>query len=244
MKSALLHLPLIATLTTCATACVDNDSSMYVEGVLALTPPACEVKADPSSAQLFRGTLDVAFLQSYQGAVLVANQLTPRGVKKQLRTETQGVELQGAEITVTNAQGTVLEEFSVPTGGFVHSNTSESPGYGLAFVTMIPPQLGKRLSDQLGQARGASVTVIAGIRVFGTSLGGTEITSGEFTFPIDVCFGCLVDFPLEAVDGSGPIRTCNGSTDGISTSQCIRGQDAVIDCRECAATLDVCALLD
>lgn len=217
---------------------------MYVEGVLALVPPSCEVKADPSSTQLLRGTLDVAFLQSYQGAVLVANQLTPRGVKKQLRTETQGVELQGAEITVTSAQGDVLEEFSVPAGGFVHSNTSESPGYGMAYVTMIPPQLGDRLSSQLGGRRGASVTVIAGIRVFGTTLGGTEITSGEFTFPIDVCFGCLVDFPLEAVDDTGAARVCQGSTDSITTSQCIRGQDAVIDCRECAATLDVCAFLD
>jgi hypothetical protein len=217
---------------------------MYVEGVLALTPPACEVKADPSTAQILRGTLDVAFLQSYQGAVLVANQLTPRGLKKQLRTETQGVELQGAEITVSDAQGGILDEFSVPTGGFVHSNTSESPGYGVAFVTMIPPQLGDTIARQLGNARGASRTVIAGIRVYGTTLGGTEITSGEFTFPIDVCFGCLVDFPLEAVDDTGAARVCSGSTDSITTSQCIRGQDAVIDCRECAATLDVCAFLD
>lgn len=245
MKPATLLLPLLATLTPCLSACVDNDSSMYVEGVLLLSPPACEVQADPSATQLLRGTLDVAFLQSYQGAVLVANQLTPRGVKNQLRTETQGVELSGAEIVVTDAQGGVLEEFSVPTGGFVHSNTAESPGYGLAFVTMIPPQLGERLANQLGANRGASRTVIANIRVFGKTLGGTELTSGEFTFPIDVCYGCLIDYPIDAVEdtGTGEGRVCSGTTENVTTSQCIRGQDAVIDCRECAATLDVCAFL-
>jgi hypothetical protein len=244
MKSALSYLPLTVALATCTAACADDDSSMYVEGVLAMQPPACDLKADPSAPQLLRGTLDVAFLQSYQGAVLVANQLTPRGVKKQLRTETQGVELEGAEVTISNAQGDVLDEFSTPTGGFVHSNTSETPGYGLALVTLIPPQLGDSIGGQLGKNRGASRTVIAGIRVYGTTLGGTEITSGQFTFPIDVCYGCLVDFPLDAVMDTGMTRICQGGTDKITTAQCIRGQDAIIDCRECAATLDVCAFLD
>lgn len=216
---------------------------MYVEGVLALNPPDCEVNADPGAPQLLRGTLDVAFLQTYQATVLVANQLTPRGVKKQLRTETQGVELEGAEVTVTDARGAVLDEFTVPAGGFVSTNSSESAGYGIALVTLIPPGLGGRLRDGL-PGRNSSQTVIAQIRVFGTTLGGTEITSGPYTFPIDVCNGCLVDFPLEAVEDTGDGRVCAGSTEDIESSQCIRGQDASIDCRECAATLDVCAFLD
>jgi hypothetical protein len=223
--------------------CVDDDSSMYVEAVLALSPPNCELSADPGAPQLLRGTLDVAFLDSYQGAVLVANQLTPRGAKKQLRTETQGVELEGAEVTVTRAQGGVLAEFSVPAGGFVHSTTSESPGYGLAVVTLIPPNLGRDLRGSLPN-RGDSLTVIAEVRVFGTTLGGVEITSGAFTFPVDVCRGCLIDFPLEAIDASGSERICAGSTEGVTSSQCIRGQDSLIDCRTCAATLDECAFLD
>jgi hypothetical protein len=242
MKSALLSISLSAALVA-TSGCVDDDSSMYVEAVLAMNPPDCELAADPAAAQLLRGTLDVAFLQSYQASVLVGNQLTPRGVKKQLRTETQGVELEGAEVTITDSADTVLDEFSVPAGGFVKPSTSESPGYGMALVTLIPPRLGGQLRGQL-TARGASRTVIAEIRVFGTTLGGTKITSGKFTFPIDVCLGCLVDFPLDAVEDTGSGRVCAGSTEDIETTQCIRGQDSLIDCRECAATLDVCAFLD
>lgn len=224
--------------------CVDNDSSLYVEGVLAIAPPNCELQADPSAPQLLRGTLDVAFLRSYQGAVLVANQLTPRGIKNQLRTETQGVELQGAEVRLTDAQGRQLDEFSVPAGGFVHVNSGDSPGYGLAFVTMVPPAQGERFYDELQAAgRGAARTVVAAVRVFGTTLGGTEITSGEFTFVIDVCYGCLINFPLEAVEDTGNGRICAGSAEGVNSAQCIRGQDDTIDCRTCAATLDVCASL-
>lgn len=227
---------------TLSTACVDNDSSMYVEGVLAMTPPNCELSADPGAPQLLRGTLDVAFLDSYQGAVLVASQLTPRGAKNQLRTETQGVELEGAEVTVLRGER-VLGEFSVPAGGFVSSTRAESPGYGLAVVTLIPPGITGGLAGEIPN-RGDAVTVIAEVRVFGRTLGGTEITSGAFTFPIDVCRGCLIDFPLEAIEASGDGRICAGSTEGVTTSQCIRGQDALIDCRTCAATMDECAFLD
>jgi hypothetical protein len=237
---------LIPTLAAAAFAagCVDDDSSLYVEAVLALTPPNCELQADPSAPQLLRGTLDVAFLRSYQGAVLVGNQLTPRGIKNQLRTETQGVELRGAEVRLTNAAGAVLEEFSVPAGGFVHSNSSESPGYGMALVTMIPTGRGQAFLSELNNDRNSVRTVVAAIRVFGTTLGGTELTSGEFTFPIDVCFGCLVDYPLEAVEDTGNGRICAGTAEGVSATQCIRGQDAVIDCRSCAATSDVCATVE
>jgi hypothetical protein len=241
MKPTLL--PIFLAAVPFLSACVDDDSSMYVEGVLALNPPNCELAADPGSPQLLRGTLDVAFLTSYQAPVLVGNQLTPRGDKKQLRTETQGVELEGAEVTVTSASGDVLEEYTVPAGGFVHPSSSESPGYGMALVTLVPNRLGEQLRSQLG-ARGASRTVIAEVRVFGTTLGGTKITSGAYTFPIDICLGCLVDFPLDAIEDTGNGRVCAGSTEDVESTQCVRGQDSVIDCRTCAATLDVCAFLD
>ena len=57
------------------TGCVDNDSSMYVEAVLAAIPPNCEFKADPSSTQLLTGTLDVAFLNDVPG---IANRVLRR----------------------------------------------------------------------------------------------------------------------------------------------------------------------
>ena len=239
------HVFLFSALALSAASCVDNDTSLYVEGVLHVAPPGCEVSADPTSTRILRGTLDVAFLRSYVANVLVANQLTPRGSKAQLRTETMGVEIRGAEIVLTNAEGAVLEEFSVPSGGFVHASEGEAPGYGSALVTLIPPSRGQALFDQLSSgSRGDARTVIANVRVFGDTLGGIEVTSGEFTYPIDVCLGCLIDFPLEAIEDTGAGRICGGAADSVTTTQCIRGQDATIDCRTCATTLQLCAQLD
>ncbi|HEX2674319.1 MAG TPA: hypothetical protein VHM25_25755, partial [Polyangiaceae bacterium] len=60
-------------------SCADNNSSMFVVGVLALDKSTCVAKADSTSAILAGGIMDVAFTQSYTGFVLVGNQLTERG---------------------------------------------------------------------------------------------------------------------------------------------------------------------
>lgn len=220
-------------------ACVDNDTSLYVEAVLAPDPPDCNYTADPGATQLFRGYLDVALKADYEAVVLVANQLAPRGDKQQLRSETMGIELRGAEIRVTTTQGEVLEEFSVPAGGFVHANDSDDPAYGATLVTLIPASRGASLANQLRDEPGETRLLVSNIRVFGTTLGGLEVTSGEFRFPIQVCYGCLIHYPPDAIEDIGEGPQCIGGGD-VSTIPCFVGQDSAVDCRACAGQLDVC----
>jgi hypothetical protein len=226
-----------------ASACSDNDSTLYIQGVLAADAPACEFSSDPGAKTLLHGALDLAFRSKYEGVVLVANQLAPRGDKKQLRTETSGLQIRGAEVVLTTSTGSVLDSFSTNGGGFVGASRSETPGYGLAEVTMIPASRGSALAEELSKDRNLRRTLVARIRVFGDTLGGVEVTSGDFTYPIDVCWGCLVEYPLEAVvaagDGTGGL-VCGDALDGATASQCVRGQDAPIDCRTCAAEADIC----
>lgn len=228
-----------------ASACAENDSSLFVEGVLAPSPPNCEASPDPGATRLYRGVLDVAFRTKYEGVVLVGNQLTPRGNKDELRTETASFRIRGAEVELSSSQGAVLEQFSVRSGSYIPTNSSDAPGYGLAEVTMIPPTRGQAFEDELSGNRGARRTVVASVRVFGETLGGVEITSGDFTFPIDVCWGCLVDYPLDAVEDSGDgSMVCAAGGDSVGFEQCVIGQDDRIDCRACASTLPVCYRLD
>jgi hypothetical protein len=236
----------IGALVPLAGGCAENDTTMYVEGILATSPPDCDVVGSPGSTPLYRGTLDVAFAHDYQAAVLIANQLTPRGAKSQLRTETQGVLLEGAEVRLTTAQGALLDEFTVPTGGFVGVDRSNTPGYGAAMVTLIPPGRGQDLEDELSESgRGASRTLIASVRVFGKTLGGVEITSGAYTLPIDVCYGCLISFPLDAVVPNAAGRgVCSENADQAPDPGCFFGQDDMIDCRLCAATMRICENVD
>ena len=229
-KTIVLSACLVAAAVS-AQGCADNDSGLYVRGVLAIETPECVAKADPAATELLGGVLDLAFKYTYSAALLVGNQLTRRGSRDQVRTETSRVTLRGAEVQVLNDAQQLLTEFTVPGTGFVDPGTGDEPGYGVMSVQLLPPNLG--LS--------AGTRVTTEVRVFGDTLGGDEITSASLTFPITVCQGCLISYPLDADDPATPGYQCTVSADTGSslTAPCRTGQDQAIDCRLCAS-LPIC----
>jgi len=244
--------PLLATLVVgaaagaLATGCVDNDSTLFIMGALAGKPPQCEFRNEPNNLFLPSGVLDLAFSTEYKAVLLVGNQYSPRGKKDQLRTETTMVNLRGAEVVLTTDRGEpVGGAFSVVGSGFADSAIGEDPGWGLFSATLIPGSTGDGLKRAL-EAGGAdpsaiaaadpSQTIVATVRVFGDTTGGQEIESGEFTFPIRVCYGCLIVFTVvDAATGR-----CVPTTEEVAIGGCFPGQDAIIDCRACAATEPIC----
>src|SRR5688572_12971452 len=106
-------------------ACADNETSLFVEGILLGDPPECEYRADPGSARLFSGIMDVSFTTEYQAVLLVGNRQIPRGSKEQLRTETMGVQVRGAEVRLSDSEGRPVDEYSVPSSGYVAPTTAE-----------------------------------------------------------------------------------------------------------------------
>ncbi len=211
--------------------CADNESGLYVQAVLKLDAPQCVAKADASSTVLLGGVLDLAFTNTYQAALLVGNQLTRRGSRDQLRTETSRITLRGAEVQVLNDAQELLTEFTVPGTGFVDPGGGDEPGYGVMSVQLLPPTL----------ALTAGTRVTTEVRVFGDTLGGDEITSASLTFPITICNGCLISYPLEADDPAVAGYQCTVGDSGSSIdTPCRYGQDEYVDCRLCAGTLAIC----
>jgi len=206
--------------------CAENDSLMFVVGVMALEAPACEVTPDPGALLLARGVLDRAFTTGYTGALLVGNQLTQRGSREQLRTETSRVALRGAEVRIETPQGGQLTEFSTVGTGFVDPAAGADPSYSAMFVDMIPSSVSPTLPDG---------RIVAKVRVFGDTLGGEEVTSSELAYPIDICTGCLVSYPAEAADPTSPTYLCalGGMASEGLTPPCILGQDGLIPCTAC-----------
>src|SRR6478735_3482712 len=82
LPAFLLTLSSVALMPSCA----ENNSSLFVEGVMLLDPSTCVAKPDSSAILLAGGVMDVAFRSSYTAFVLVGNQLTQRGSREQLRT--------------------------------------------------------------------------------------------------------------------------------------------------------------
>lgn len=209
-----------------ASGCADNNSSVFVDGVLALQPPDCVAKADPSATLLLEGELDLAFRTNYQAALLVGNQMVAQASHDQVRTETDTFVVKGAVVTVKNATGKTLISYTVDATGVIPPASGTTPSYGVVAVELIPDSLSLQPNTR----------VTADVQVFGDTLGGTSVTSADLLFPIQVCYGCLVSFPADALDPTTPGQ-CVGQAS--SSAPCFVGQDEAIDCRLCA-TNPVC----
>lgn len=212
--------------------CAENRSSLFVRGALKFPADTCEVDADPSSPVLLRGTLDLAFTTEYSAALLVGNQMVRRGNAATLRTETSRVNFESADVHTFDAAGNELGAFTAPATGFVDPSTGAEPGFGFANVVLVDSGSS---AAAVGGADGGSLTpveVIASVIVHGRTLGGEEVSTGEWQFPVDLCRGCLVFFPPEADDPSVLGPDCENRSDG-PTSFCRTGMDNGVDCRVC-----------
>ncbi len=221
-------------------SCADNNSSLFVVGVIDASSTTCVAKPDTTSALLASGTMDTAFTTSYTASLLVGNQLTQQGSREQLRTETSRISLRGAEVTLTTLDGRVIGNYSTVGTGFVDASAGDVPSYASMAVNVIPAALGG--TDAVKNAR----TVLAKIRVFGDSLGNSSITSSELDFPINICQGCLVKYPSDAADptvvAGGPYK-CTRAASATQTTDvepCIQGQDQTFSCTFCSASYDLC----
>jgi len=222
-------------------SCADNNSSLFVVGVISIDASTCVAKPDNTAVMLAEGIMDVAFTSSYTAFVLVGNQLTQRASSQQLRTETSRISLRGAEVTLTTLDGHTLGNYSTVGTGFVDASAGDVPAYAAMAVNVIPPALGANAS-----VRGAKV-VLAKIRVFGETLGNAPVTSSELDFPIRVCEGCLVNYPSGAQDTTQPANSPYKCTIAASTTQtstdtgpCVVGQDKSFSCTACSASYDLC----
>ncbi|MET0792452.1 MAG: hypothetical protein ABW061_13105, partial [Polyangiaceae bacterium] len=250
MRSAtnyLLSVGLLGLGTLALTSsCADNNSSLFVIGVIDTNSTSCVAKADTTVGFLANGTMDVLFTSSYTASVLVGNQLTQRGSREQLRTETSRISLRGAEVTLTTLDGRDLGigigSYSTVGTGFVDASAGDVPSYASMAVNVIPPLSRDRIDALLS----ATSVVLAKIRVFGDTLGNVSITSSELDFPINICEGCLVRYPADAAD---PLQGANmpyKCTTAASTTQttdvapCVLGQDAAFSCTFCSAAYDEC----
>ena len=222
-----------------AAACAHNDGSVYIVSVLA--PPtvaagaACVYTPVNTGPFITSGVLDVGLAEHYEPAVLVANQLVARGDNANLRVETNRFLIQGAVVRLTDAGGGELANFTVQGGAEVDPSTSGTPGLAVYFPTLVDPDTIAKLraNYQKAGASLASTRLVAYFKVFGQTTGGQSLESGEFEYPIDSCYGCLVSRPADSTCSTPP-----GSSSTV-TQPCALGQDQAVDCRLCQ-TYPVC----
>ncbi|HEX9298055.1 MAG TPA: hypothetical protein VF881_19580 [Polyangiaceae bacterium] len=244
MKISLGRAPLlamtIAPMLLAGAGCADSESSIFIrqaQAPIAGTSSGCQYDPSPSGLFLTAGTLDVAFRLQYTAGLLVGNQLVARGNSSQLRTETARVQLQGTIVSLEDAHGTVVwGPLTVPASGFIDPASGSTPSYGITESVLIGAEFGGGLLTELQGSAGLVRHFTSVAKVFGHTLGGMSVESGEWRFPINVCYRCLISFPPEANDPKvTPQPNCDApATTGTSIVQpCAVGQDDTVDCRIC-----------
>ena len=251
MKSVLGHcltgLAVIAVGVGVTSACVHNDSSLFVQDVIFPTPVSagqtCTFSANANQTFLPRGVLDVAFRQEYAPWYLVANQMNAVANAQQLQTETSTINVQGAIVRVTDAAGNLLNTYTSLTSGTIYPSTGSVPGYTPLSITAIDQKTVQSIIASKGAllANQGTTTLVSFAKFFGHTLGGTYVESNEFQFPVEVCQGCLVVYSAADVNTTPGILSpnClgNAAAGGSSASSlpvpCVFGQDTPIDCAQC-----------
>lgn len=222
-------------------------------GVLANHGPDCTVTASPAAPGVTRGVLDVALRQDYLAWVLAGLTSTPELAANAAASDNRVV-MAAVEVNLTDDEGAVADGHYVAfLTGFIDIPTADTMSFGTVQATLVSPTVAAALRTELaGLGPEARRSLTARVQVFAETFNGTPVSSGELSFPVDVCYGCLVDFPAEALteDASGT-STCANGVAGAATADpatadpdnapCALGQDTAVDCRLCTSTVDACA---
>ncbi len=146
---------------------------------------------------------------------------------------TSRLHIEGAHITLYGTDGSVQTPPDAAATGLVPPASGTDPGLAAVFAQLI------RSEDLAGL--GPPGQAIVRIRLFGTTLGGQAIESGDYDYPIQVCDGCLISYPSEAALMGSVAYICDPR---IEVKQevvpCVLGQDVPVPCTYCAATNPIC----
>jgi hypothetical protein len=217
-----------------SSACAHNDSTLYIQGVL--LPPAtktggvCTYSASPTGPFQFGGLYDIGLASDFQVVMQLGNQMVQRGPEgpgsDPVHTETSRIVINGAEVTVADAAGQQLGSFTSVASTFVDVGNQGTSGLGIVGITGVDAPTAAQLCGDFPSI-GTRKQLVLTIKAFGKTLGGTDVESQEFTYPVTVCKGCLVDFSAG----------CQASaTMMIDTSKfpCNTGNDQPIACAACS----------
>jgi hypothetical protein len=221
-------------------ACVHDDSTMFVEGVLApqfvTLGMACTYTADPTQVHITSGALDVGIVDSYSAEFLVGNQIVPQANPNQPQTETSLISVEGAVVRILDAAGTQLTTFTQPAAITIPPSAGGTPGYAPVSLQILDPATVATLGLNAANA-GSTKRLIPYVRFFGHTLGGDSVESNEFGFPVDVCYGCLITFSSMDINPNFKSPNCVGTSSSTATATsvpCIIGQDFTVDCTNCS----------
>ena len=217
-----------ATAVASVPSCADNHESIFVAGVLALTYPACTATPDPTATLLAGGIMELKLTNQYQAWLLVGSQLLALGQPATSAAESNRVQMSGADIQLNDSSGNQIAYYSVAAYGILNPTLTSDPSYGAISVQLIPPAAAATIAGQVAALekanKGNSVSVSAVIKVYGQTLGLTNVESGPFTYPITITDGGTI---VKTVNSAKAVDCTSIPTNVTFTTPCFSGQDVL-----------------
>jgi hypothetical protein len=229
-----LLVAVIAATIALSQGCAEHEASVLLVQFNRQLEADCSLRA--SGAQVVvrpRGYLDLSVTNEYLIFPQLLNGLRRSSVitgkaQDQLQAENSHISIRGAKINYIVADIGI----ELPQNQFVFTSGSIAPfSQSLVEAQAIPPLVGEflRAAPAL-QERYSSVEMIVEITFEGELQDGTTVRSNRFAYPITVCRGCLINYPVS------PEFCCAPEAWGNLTFPCFPGQDDPFDCRSCCAT--------
>jgi hypothetical protein len=206
---------------TLGAGCVADDASFYIKG-MRMAGAKCVVPAPGGSDFVGTGALDVFAKVGYVAFAEVLNHYISSTGAQPGEPEKNLLQLRAFKIELDTTQVPGQYPASELNTTF-HTSGTLSPAGGAMVVGMqiVTDKLAGILATTMPQG----VTAMLGTKVKAVAMhAGTEVESGEFLFPIELCNGCLVDFLKN--------KPCPTSTDTTEYKRnvCGRPQDAPVTC--------------
>jgi hypothetical protein len=207
--------------------CVEAEAPFFIVSAKA---PTCEA-VTPDSNNLFQGVMDVRYSCEYYGVLELGNQLVRRGDETKLQVETSRISVNRFDVDILTAgEEPVLRadgqpaRFSYPTNGFVDPATASSPGQGLAATLLIDAGTAQVLGEALVDDNPDNNVklLIARVVGYGRTLGGDDVKTRPWDFPITVCYGCLCfcNPDLESFEQCAPKQDFDFSCEFLTGGTC------------------------
>jgi hypothetical protein len=227
-------LTVVTLLALLGTGCAENEESLIVLMAPAWEMTDCIITADTRAASLPYGILDLNYGTPYaMPAILLNNTAEQAPNDNNSGVQSNELQLLDADVDLSLPQAPevidalrdidgALVSFNVP----LSSNSLPPGGAAGVLVEVIPQRTAMQLRDELAARVGANakLTVQAAVQFHASRSGNTigkvgEIDARDFSFPIQVCFGCLTtcvscpdaECPVEATEWGGGI--CGNAQD-------------------------------
>ncbi len=207
----------------------EKHHAFFVRSALA-PPPAgqsgatgCVYSGSPDQATLFKGHVDLGVAATYQLTLLV-----------EAAEPSTTMTVTGAHVVLTQGDKTLSDTETVA-NAFIDAGKD-----AVVLIGMFDPVTRDELDSAL-RTRHATQLVVANIELRGRNpSGGGDVVSPVFSFGIEVCSGCLVDFSSGNDNTARVQPNCLMPARPDTHRPCFPGQDEPVPCQLCVGTSPAC----